>query len=194
MSLALALAVRATASGSWLAIVDVPTFGLEAADEFGIPLERVVRVDPPAASSGRGETWAELMAAVLDGFEVIVTQVPSRLHHGVARRVQSRLQARQAVMIMLSPPGSERCPDQHGPFSADIDLHAADPHWEGVVNGWGYLRGRRVGVTASGRRIPRPRHATLWLPGADGKVAAIDADAVEIATARHHDDVLDAAG
>lgn len=170
MSMALALAVEATASGSWLAVVDVPTFGLEAAAEFGIPLERVVRVDPPArgpagsATSrlGVGGTWSELMAAVIDGFEVVITRVPQRLNPGLARRVQSRLRAREAVMITLCRPG---------PISVDTELAAADPQWEGVADGWGYLRGRRVTVTSSGRRTPRPRRVSLWLPGPDGKVA-----------------------
>jgi hypothetical protein len=174
MSLALALAVEATARGAWLAVVDVPTFGLEAAGEFGIPLERVVRVDPPtrtaaksaksAQSGGVGDTWAELMAAVVDGFEVVITRVPQRLNPGLARRVQSRLRAREAVMIALGRPGS---------ISVDSELTAADPQWEGVADGWGYLRGRRVTVTSSGRRVPRPRHASLWLPGPDGKVAPV---------------------
>ena len=164
MSLALALAVQATASGSWLAVVDVPTFGLEAAEEFGIPLERVVRVDPPSRTAV-GDTWAELMAAVVDGFEVVITRVPQRLNAGLARRVQSRLQAREAVMIALGRSGS---------VTVDTELSATDPQWEGVADGWGYLRGRRVAVTSSGRRVPRPRHASLWLPGPDGRVAAVD--------------------
>ncbi len=174
MSLALALAVRATATGSWLAVVDVPTFGLEAAEEFGIPLERVVRVDPPnrkaATSRHGGDTWAELAAAVVDGFEVVITRMPSRLNAGLARRVQSRLQAREAVLITLG--GSS-------PFSVDIELVANEPHWEGVADGWGSLRGRRMAVTSSGRRVPRPRHASLWLPGPDGTVAAVDDTAVD---------------
>lgn len=174
MSLALALAVEATAQGSWLAVVDVPTFGLEAAAEFGIPLERVVRVDPPARiaamsatarSAGVGDNWSELMAAVVDGFEVVITRVPQRLNQRLARRVQSRLRAREAVMITLGRPG---------PISVDTELAAVEPQWEGVADGWGYLRGRRVSVTASGRRTPRPRRASLWLPGPDGKVAAVD--------------------
>jgi len=164
MSLALALAVQATASGSWLAVVDVASFGLEAAEEFGIPLERVVRVDPPHRKA-MGEAWAEVMGAVLDGFEVVVTQVPQRLNAGLARRVQARLKAREAVMIALGRPG---------PFAVDTDLQATDPQWEGVADGWGCLRGRRVGVTASGRRVPRPRRATLWLPGPDGRVATVE--------------------
>jgi hypothetical protein len=168
MSLALALAVQATTSGSWLAVVDVPTFGLEAAAEFGIPLERVVRIDPPsrirAGSTGHGDTWAELTAAVVDGFEVVITRVPQRLNQGLARRVQSRLRVREAVMIALGRPGT---------ISVDTELAAIDPQWEGVADGWGYLRGRRVTVTSSGRRVPRPRRASLWLPGTDGKVAAL---------------------
>ena len=177
MSLALALAVEATSSGAWLAVVDIPTFGLEAAGEFGIPLERIVRVDPPtraaatspksakSANSGVGDTWSQLMAAVVDGFEVVITRVPQRLNPGLARRVQSRLRAREAVMIALGRPG---------PISADTELAVADPQWEGVADGWGYLRGRRVTVTSSGRRTPRPRRVALWLPGPDGKVAVDD--------------------
>lgn len=186
MSLALALAVQATATGSWLAVVDVPTFGLEAAEEFGIPLERVVRIDAPtrrpartttavtnpitnAAQPGVGDSWAELTAAAVDGFEVVVTRVPARLNPGLARRVQARLKAREAVLITLGGGGGPP-----SPFSIDTELAADDPRWEGVADGWGHLQGRRVAVTSSGRRMPRPRRRLLWLPGPDGKVAAFD--------------------
>lgn len=168
MSLALSLAVEATAAGSWLAIVDVPTLGLEAADELGIALERVVRIDPGAVPRGHaggraaGEAWAELTAAAFDGFELVVTRVPRRLNAGHARRVHARLQAREAVLIALGDPG---------PFNVDVELQAVDPRWDGVAAGWGHLRGRRVAVTATGRRVPSPRQAALWLPGPDGTVA-----------------------
>ena len=156
MSLAVSLAVAATASGSWLAVVGVPTFGLEAAEEFGIPLERVVGVDAGQQQRSIGESWAELVAATFDGFEVVITKVPQRLNAVLARRVQARLQAREAVLITLGSPG---------PFSVDVELHADDRTWEGVAAGSGYLRGRRVAVTSSGRRVQRPRQVSLWLPG-----------------------------
>jgi hypothetical protein len=159
MSLAVSLAVAATASGSWLAVVGVPTLGLEAAEEFGIPLERVVGVDLP--TSDDNERWAELVAATFDGFEVVITAVPRRLNAVLARRVQARMQSRQAVMITVGAAG---------PFSADVELHADEPCWEGVAAGWGHLRGRRVAVSSSGRRVPRPHRVSLWLPGADGSV------------------------
>jgi hypothetical protein len=166
MSLAVSLAVAATASGSWLAVVGVPTLGLEAAEEFGIPLERVVGVDL-AATDNAGERWAELIAATFDGFEVVITAVPRRLNAVLARRVQARMQARQAVMIALGASSLGTAP---GPFSVDVELHADEPRWEGVAAGWGHLRGRRVTVSSSGRRVPRPHQVSLWLPGADGTV------------------------
>ena len=177
MSLAVSLAVAATASGSWLAVVGVPTFGLEAAEEFGIPLERVVSVDPGPTQRAVGESWAELVAATFDGFEVVITKVPQRLNAVLARRVQARMQAREAVLITLGSPG---------PFSVDVELHAGDPHWEGVAAGSGYLRGRRVAVSSSGRRVPRPRRMSLWLPGADGTVAVAETATEVVPLAHQH--------
>jgi hypothetical protein len=165
MSLAMSLAVAATESGSWLAVVGVPTFGLEAAEELGIALERVVSVDPGQAAA---TSWAELVAATLDGFEVVITEVPRHVNAGLARKVQARMQAREAVLIALGSPG---------PFATDIELRASEPRWEGVAAGSGHLRGRRVAVTSSGRRVPTPRRASLWLPGTDGTVAVAEANA-----------------
>lgn len=181
-SLALALAVEATVAGAWLAVVDVPWLGVEAVAELGIPLERLVRVDlseaaAPGTSGGTGTSgtgsragsWADLVAAVLDGFEVVVTRVPHRINAGTLRRVQARVQAREAVLLAVGGPGE---------LVADVSLEASGAVWEGVEDGWGHLRRRRVTVAASGRRIPRPRRAELWLPGPDGAVAAVAVPAV----------------
>jgi hypothetical protein len=155
-SLAVALAAEAAVAGAWLAVVDVPWLGVEAAAELGVPLERLVRVD--ACDS----PWVDLLAAVLDGFELVITRVPRRLNTTTLRRVQARVQAREAVLIAVGEPG---------PLSADVTLDASSPVWEGVEHGWGHLRGRRVTVTSSGRRVPRPQRTELWLPGPDGTVA-----------------------
>jgi hypothetical protein len=163
-SLTLALAAGATTAGAWLAVVDVPWLGVEAAAELGVPLERLVRVEPP--TPGDATSWADLVAAVLDGFELVVTRVPRRVNAGVLRRVQSRIQTREAVLLVVGDPG---------PLTADVAMEASIPVWEGVEEGAGHLRGRRVTVVASGRRIPRPRRADLWLPGPGGVVAAVDA-------------------
>jgi hypothetical protein len=200
MSLAVSLAVAATASGSWLAVVGVPTLGLEAAEEFGIPLERVVGVDLPTIDDS--ERWAELVAATFDGFEVVITAVPRRLNAVLARRVQARMQSRQAVMIVLGTAQTSLLgtaqtsllgtaqtsllgtAQTRGPLSVDVELHADEPRWEGVAAGWGHLRGRRVVASSSGRRVPRPHQVSLWLPSADGTVQVAEPVAEVVALAR----------
>jgi hypothetical protein len=86
------------------------------------------------------------------------------------------MQSRQAVMITVGVAGH---------FSVDVELHADEPCWEGVAAGWGHLRGRRVVVSSSGRRMPRPRQVSLWLPGADGTVQVAEPVAEVVALAQH---------
>lgn len=169
LSLALATVSGAVAAGSWLAVVDVPMLGLETAAEFGIPLERVVRVDPGwghSTSGGRdhGTSWAELVTATIDGFELVITRVPTMLGRALATRVQARWKARGAVVVVVGRPG---------PVSAAVELASGQARWEGIEPGAGHLRSRRVVVTAGGRRTHRPRRAELWLPGPDGAVGLV---------------------
>ena len=52
----------ALVAGAWLAVVDVDTFGVDAATELGVPLERVVRIDTRrhrAEQTGADQTGAE---------------------------------------------------------------------------------------------------------------------------------------
>lgn len=164
MSLALGLAVEATTSGSWLAIVDVGEIGLEAAEEFGIALQRIVRVDTDGCV---GDRWAELLAATVDGFELVITRAPRGVNAGLARRIAARLKSREAVLILV---GSE-VTDALDPAFV---LRSEAPRWVGVDDGAGYLRGRQVAVAATGRRIPRPRRAELWLPDATGTIRPLE--------------------
>jgi len=166
-SLALALVAEAMVAGAWLAVVDVPWLGIEAAAELGIPLERMVRVDlggDMAARRNTADGWAELVVAVLDGFDIVVTRVP---RGGVARirRVQQRVQAAGAVMVVVGDAAD---------ISADVTMAAVAVGWDGVGAGDGHLRTRQVAVTATGRRVPRPRRAELLLPGPGGAVAVAE--------------------
>ena len=62
-------------------------------------------------------------------------------------------------------------------LGADLRMTADDDHWVGIGAGHGVATGRRVLVEAGGRRMPRPRRASMWLPDADGCVAAAESDA-----------------
>ena len=149
-SLALALVAPAVAAGSWLATIDVPTIGLDAASEFGIALERVVAVRTEAAR------WPDVVAAAADGFDVLIARVPAEASASAMRKVATRLRQRDVVMLVLGDPGALSC---------DGVLHADGAEWVGLGDGHGHLQQRRLVVEASGRRLHGRRRCRLSLPG-----------------------------
>ena len=164
VSLALAFAAGPSQEGAWVAVAGLPGLGLAAAAEAGVVLERLVAVTEPVAADGTPEPfddtrWADLLAACIDGFDVVVLGPGTRhVRQGTARRLVARLQARGAVAVTVGAPV----------FGPDLRLHGAAPQWVGLGEGHGVARGRRLEVSLSGRRVPRDRHAVCWLPAADG--------------------------
>ncbi len=151
-STAMTLVAAAVAGGAWLAVVDVPTFGLDAASEAGIALERVVAVSshdtgPPgtAVIAGVIVGWPDLMAAVVDGFEVVVANVPPHLPAGALRKLTTRIRRRGAVVVLLGDVGAMAC---------DGVIESTGIAWSGLGNGFGRLSRRTVDLQASGRRLP----------------------------------------
>lgn len=155
-SVAFALVAEAVGRGSWVAAVDVPALGAEAVAELGVVLDRLVRIDARSTAS-----WAEVVAAAVDGFELVVAQVPAGANAGPVRRVQTRVKARGAVLVLVGESAA-----------ADVQLHTARPVWERVAGGAGHLGARRVRLEVAGRRVPHPRHVDVWLPGPAGGVEA----------------------
>ncbi len=166
-SLALALVSPAVQAGGWLAVIDVPTIGLDAASESGIPLERVVGID---LGERPEEVWPDVVAAAADGFELLLTRVPVGVRPSAARSVATRVQQRGAVVVVLGDPG---------PLPCDGVVESTDRRWEGLGDGFGRLRHRTVLVDARGRRLPGTRRCTVCLPGpAERGVPAVDVDPV----------------
>ncbi len=156
VSLALAIAASPSREGAWVGVAGLPELGIRAAAEMGVALQRLVMVtgDP---------SWVDVLAAMIDGFDVIlVGQGVARLGPGAVRRLQARAQSRGVVMLTVGVPA----------LGADLQLTADDDHWVGLGQGHGVATGRRVSVELGGRRMPRPRQATVWLPGAGGALAA----------------------
>ena len=154
-SLALTLAAPTVAAGSWLATIDIPTLGLDAAAELGVPLERIVGVHSGAGPE-RTARWPALLAATLDGIDVVITTVPPDLTAAVARALAARIRQRGAVVLVVGAPDALAC---------DGVLRADSPEWCGLGDGFGHLRRRRVTVSASGRRLPGHRSCRGTLPG-----------------------------
>jgi hypothetical protein len=81
--------------------------------------------------------------------------------------VQARAQPRGAVLVLAGEvPG----------FTCDLQVRA-DAVWDGLGDGHGHLRARRMQVEVHGRRVPRPRRDELWFPALDGRIASITTSA-----------------
>ena len=164
-SLALALLAGASAAGSWCGAVGLPSLGVVAAAELGVVLDRFPLVAAPAG----GEEWAWAVAALLDAVDVVLARPPARVNARDARRLAARARERSSVLVV----SGGRTP---WPEALDVRLEVESAAWEGVGEGYGRLRARRVEVVAGGRgAAARSRRATLWLPGPDGGVAVAPA-------------------
>jgi hypothetical protein len=162
VSLACGIVAGASRAGSWVLLLGASVVGLEALDELGVPLHRVVAVETDASPGA----WAERLAAAADGFELILT-VPPRGAERVERRVRQRLRARGAVLVSVTTGTTTHA------IGCDLTLTTATPRWVGIGRGHGRLVAREVEVVVAGRRTPRPVRRTLWLPGPDGRLGAV---------------------
>ena len=91
--------------------------------------------------------------------------MPARLSANDARRVQTRLQSRRAVMIIvdnatISQSAARSVDDinRSNTFLADVVLDTRTKSWSGVDRGAGYLQRRDVRIRVSGRRVARERN------------------------------------
>ena len=162
LSVALAVSAATTRAGSWLAVVGVPHLGVGAAVEAGVAIERLVLVQPPMAS----REWVTTVAALVEGFDVLIVAPPASLTEHDARRLQSRIVARQSVLLVVNVPGALSSPASRTAsrvFAADLDVHADTVSWSGIERGGSHITQRLVHVRVGGRRCPVPREATLDL-------------------------------
>jgi len=175
VSLALALAAGPSLAGAWMGVAGLPHVGVAAAVELGVAPERLVMVTEPTQPFDDGQ-WAEVLAAMIDGFDVLLLGPGAHAVKAVtARRLVARLQSRGAVLLSVSGTSSG---GTSGVFGDDLRFEATDAVWQGLGDGHGVARGRRASVQLSGRRVPRPRRAEMWLPTADGAVEAVVSIAV----------------
>lgn len=153
----LALLVAACREGSWAAVVGVPDLGLLAAAELGVPVRRLATVPHP------GSDPAAVVAALLDGIELIAFTGAAGFRSDQLRRLTARARQRGAVLLPLG-----------GWPGADVELRCRSSVWSGAGTGDGRLRQREFEVTATGRgAAARPRRARLMLPAPSGRVAPV---------------------
>ncbi|MBM3683582.1 MAG: hypothetical protein FJW83_03425 [Actinobacteria bacterium] len=175
---AFGLVAAASRAGSWLAVV-VPgpvgaarplPVGLEAAERAGVDPARLVVVDPVPA-----DRWVDVVAALVEAVDVVLLVAPpAAVPQGRVRRLLARARERGAVLVPIGWGGGRWPEGADHSLQVAPDLAAGPGGWEGIGVGHGTLLARRVEVTARGRRAASvPQAATLWLPGPDGRVAAV---------------------
>jgi hypothetical protein len=167
-SLLLSLLAGASRSGSWCAVVGIPSLCAVAAAEAGVVIERLAFV-PDTGSDAAG-----VIAALLDGLDVVAVGNLSRLSSVDSRRLTAR--ARQRGVVLL-PYGSWP--------GADLDLSCDPGRWHGIDAGHGYLREREVTVSARGRgSASRPRTVRVVLPSPEGDLAVAATEVISLTPAR----------
>lgn len=98
----------------------MPTFGAGAAAEIGIALDRLALVPDP------GPEWPTVVAALIDGVDVVVTAVPQTVSASVANRLAARARQRGSVLV------------PYGRWDgADVTLQVVRGVWEGLGSGRG---------------------------------------------------------
>lgn len=157
MPLLLALAAEASRTAVGWAAVGLPQLGALAAEAAGLDLASGMRIDAP------GRHWAQVLVTVAEAVPVVLVGPLGAVPDRIARRLAAVL--RRSGSILLAA----------GPWqSAEARLQVVSAVWEGVGDGHGLLRGRRVRVAAAGRgAAAAPRYAEMWLPGPDGAVAPV---------------------
>jgi hypothetical protein len=151
-TLLLSLIAAASAEGAWCAVVGLPDLGMAAAAEAGVALSRFALVPRP------GPDWAGVVAALLDGVDIVVAATPGPVRATVTGRLAARARQRGSVLV---PYGRWE--------GVDLTLAVTGGDWQGLGLGRGRLRRRELDVTASGRGAATlTRRTRLTLPAESG--------------------------
>ncbi len=156
-SLLFAMLGAATRAGCWCAVVGMPDLGRLTAAELGVVLERLALVREP------GPDWPQVVAALVDGIDVVVVAAPAATPAVLARHLAARARQRSAVLV-----SSGEWP------AAELTIEADHGVWYGLTGGRGGPRCRALTVVVRGRgAAERPRCASMWLPALTGPLPMV---------------------
>jgi len=160
-ALLLSLLAGAAEEGSWCGVIGIPELGVEAAEQAGLDLSRLVLVPRP------GDRWLSAAAALAEVMPLVALRPARPPRDAEASRIAARLRGSGAVLLVA------------GPWpKAEASLGVEAPRWLGLSAGHGRLAARELSLTAVSRKDPRPRRVRLQLPDGSGAIGAATAPPV----------------
>lgn len=143
-SLLLALLAEPTRTGSWCAVIGMPSLSLAAAAAMGVDLHHLAVVPQP------GPDAAAVVATLLDGFDLVALATAVVPSPSVCSQLSARARNGRSTLVTLTPWPA-----------AQLTLSPEGGTWFGR----GRLRCRRLTVAVSGRgAAAQPRRKDVWLP------------------------------
>lgn len=137
-------------AGGWCAVIGMPTLSALAADAAGVSLDRLALVPKP------GPGWAEAVAALVDGFDMIVVEPALKVPAALAGRLDARVRQRGAVLLVY---GAAEWPGADVRLGVDV----AASTWHGIGPGRGRLRWRELVITAQRGHAAPARRGTFTI-------------------------------
>ena len=170
VTLAVALATEASRRGNWVAAVGMADLGVAALAERGVDLGRWALVDLPAGvRSPDGSLSADVLGAVVGGFDLVLLGSAIRVAGAPARRLLARMREHGTSLICALGGASA---DMAAGLQPEVRLTIEQTRWTGIDEGHGRLLARQAEVAVGGRgAASRPRRMLMWLPSTDGRVA-----------------------
>jgi hypothetical protein len=133
LQLALTLMSQASAEGIWCGVLGLPELGIEAAQEAGISLKRLVWIPAPE------QHLLNALSGLIEAFGVILVGhcevTPSQ-----NATLLSRLREYQSTLITLNSWGN-----------SEATLNVEHSRWTGLSEGFGMLRSRELIVASQDR-------------------------------------------
>ncbi|GAB2481985.1 hypothetical protein GCM10027063_25120 [Promicromonospora xylanilytica] len=175
-SLLLTLLAEASRDGAWTVLVGYPAAGMAAAADAGCDLTRTLVVPLP---TGSGVDAPAVLAALIDGMDVVVVGPEVALLDQDRRRLTARARERGTVLVAALPTpalsagssplqrlsAGRKASTQHGWGGAQVVLEATEGAWAGIDHGAGWLRRRTLRVRRTGRgSAARPLYVAVELP------------------------------
>jgi hypothetical protein len=181
-SLLLTLLAEASRDGAWTVLAGYPAAGMAAAADAGCDLARTLVVPLP---SGSGVDAPAVLAALIDGMDVVVIGPEVTLLDHDRRRLTARARERGSVLVAAGPPidgagsagvGSAGVGSAGAGWpGAHVVLEATAGAWAGIDHGAGWLRRRTLRVRRTGRgSAARPLHLDVEVPVCRAAAGAAD--------------------